>query len=68
MEHFELAMVADHRLHEPHIVTHLEEMTSISLEPHLRGFVTVALESRSKIVDKSAANEIPYNKVLTVGI
>jgi len=59
-EEFELAMVADLRLHESHIVAHLEEMASIRFEWHLTGLVTVALEPRSKIVDEFARVEIRH--------
>jgi hypothetical protein len=64
-EQFELAMVANFRLHEPHIVAYLEEMTSISFGWHLTGLITVALEPRLKIVDEFARIEIRHTSGLS---
>jgi hypothetical protein len=47
----ELAVVADLRPHELHIVAQLEEVTSVSLEWHLTELVTILNEPRSKIAD-----------------
>jgi hypothetical protein len=42
---FQLAMIADFRLHEPHVVTHFEKMPTIRIERDLAWFIAAPFET-----------------------